>query len=60
MFESRIMGIIPLPIFKLNFGVRGERSVCVLISWKQILHLNNFPQGLMDVIQILDFHHFKL
>ncbi len=22
------MGIILLPIFKLNFGVHGERSVC--------------------------------
>lgn len=36
------------------------RGVRVLVSRKRILRSNNFPQGLMDVIQILDFHHFKL
>lgn len=46
------MGIIPLPTFKLNFTVDGEPGARA--------RLNNFPQGVMDVIQILDFHHFKV
>lgn len=37
------------------------RGVCVRTSLgSKSLRLNNSPPALMDVIQILDFHHFKL
>ena len=41
------MGVIPLPVFKLNLGVGGERGACVrAFEWrKQILRLNNFTSS---------------
>lgn len=50
------MGIIPLPVLKLNLAVDGEpgHMCCSLCS------RNNSPQGVTDVIQILDFQHFKV
>lgn len=49
------MEIIPLPILKLNFAFDGGPGTC-----SSLCSMNNFPQGVTDVIQILDFQHFKV
>lgn len=56
------MEIILLPIFKLNFGVRGGGGGGGAPSLRRANPASQLvsPQGLMDAIQILGLHHSKV